>query len=555
MTSLSFLFLFLQYIVGALLIIGLSLLAIAKFKVNPVAVSLLVFGACIAAWDILVFLHRIAETAETSLTILKLSSIISPFIFGFYFLLFLNIWQTRKLNLLCLIPSFVGGAFSTENINEVTPGAYGWSYRMQPISQGTAVTLYGATIAYMLIIIMVLVYLSLRSPSKNLRKRFLYILTVFILFQVIGLILTNVLFIQINPDFPPLGGILHLATFAAISYTVFYPIRKDTTIIPEVYEAKTALEGFLRSLYTSFIQDDKDVLGSRHFQFVAYLRACGLEEILDLSGSGLLVAAQKKEGLNSSQLACIVDKAFFLLERNEVSPELVGKLIEFLNVTYQQIGAELVAVFKKHEDYVKNSGILYKVAGGRFRLLLAPEGFSEEDLEKFSSSIGFVHEKLERTQVLLEFAAGKDYFGAVEDFVVESLSNGEKVYVFTRRDSQVNVKLKTTDNVSFFLLSPSSSKVAKLGEKETVVPIRMLSDILGIFLTIARSNEHSAIIFDNLTDFMLLTSFEETYKVVRHALDVQASTRTHSLFLVNRDVHSKEILSAFEPLFDIAVKR
>ncbi|MGQ9781987.1 MAG: hypothetical protein ACUVQ8_07050 [Nitrososphaeria archaeon] len=555
MTGLPFLFLFLQYIAGAISIVGLSLLATAKFKANPVALSLLAFGICIAVWDILVFFHRIAETADASLTILKASVVIGPFIFGFYFLIFLNIWQVRKINLLCMIPSFFGSVFSLNIISQVTKSdSYGWSYQMQPLKLDTALTIYGATIIYVLAITVVLTYLSLKSPNKNLRKRFLYILTVFILFQVIGLVVTNVLLIQGNPNSPPLGGIFHLATFVAISYAVFSPVKEEA-LKPKAPEVVTSPEEFLRSLYTSFTQDSRDMLGSRYFQFVTYLRGCGLEKIIDFDGNRLLLITPKKEEIGASQLACLVDKCFFLLERNEVPPKFLEELVAFLNGTYQQIGPELVKVLKKHEEYVKNSEILYKVAQGKFRLLLTPEGYSEEDLERFSSGIGLTHEKLKKTNVLLELSTGKDYLDIVEDFIQECISNGEEVHIFTRKESPMNLKLKGTLNVSFSLLSPSSSKAIKVDEREKVIPTRELSEILGIFLTITRSGKHYAIVFDNLTDFLLLTAFDQTYKMVRHALDLQASSKVHSLFLINKDAHSKEIFAALEPLFHIIVKR
>lgn len=107
--------------------------------------------------------------------------------------------------------------------------------------------------------------------------------------------------------------------------------------------------------------------------------------------------------------------------------------------------------------------------------------------------------------------------------------------------------------VYYVFLSTSSSKTLKVNGKETIVPASDISQILGTFITIKNSFEPAAVVFDNLTDIFLLTNFEQAYKMARHALDIQATSGIPMLFLINKEVHGKEIMSTFEALFKIVI--
>ena len=552
---LPFSFLFFQYILGAAIIIALSLFIIHKFKANTITISLLSFGILIAVWEILVFFHRVAGTAAESLSIFRISGIVGPYIYGFYFLIFLNIWKSRKRNLICLTPSIIGSIISlTFESYEVVPGAYGWAYRRLPVSPNANLAIFGSTAVYMLIIIVVLIYLLAKSPSKDLKAKFLDILLAFVMFQVVGLLVTNVFLIQNNPSFPPLGGLLYLGTFAAISYTIFSPANKKEVPTSKLITQKTLLSGFLQSLYASFETQSADTLGSKYFRLLPYIKECGLENIIRLDNSqSFRIDERKEENINASQLSCLVDKTLSLLEKGEVDPKFIGDLIAFIDQTYDKTSVELAGIFKVHENYLRKSQILYKVANGKFQLLFVPEGFDEQDLERFSSPINLIHKELEKTQILFKFSTGKNYAEQIREFVLECLANGEKVYIFTRRESQIHMKLEKIKDVNYFFLSPSTSRILKVGEKEEIIPISDLSQVLGSLMTIKNYGEASAVVFDNLTDILLLTSFEQTYKVARHALDIMVTSRVHSLFLINKDVHDKNIISAFEALYKLAI--
>ena len=551
----SFIFLFLQYIVGAVIIITLSVYMVHKFKVNSVVASVLMFGATIVIWDVLVFFHRIATTPEQSAMIFRFVGIVHPYIIGFYFLILLNIWKARKLNLLCLAPAVVGSIIYGFFLSyEVFLGTYGWSFQTIIPSQIVNEAIFVTTVVYMSFMIITLIYLLIKSPSREIRLKFLYILAIFIVFQAIGMLVTNLWLIPSNPNFPPLGGIFQLLSYITLSYSILSPPKKEMMLTPVGYPPSSEFVRFIQSLYSTLLASSSDTLGSKYFKFRSYLTECGLVDKMRFGEDTLLLDIDEGSyTFESKQIACLIDTSLKLLENNELDPKFIENLVSFINSVYNQISVELIEVFKKHENYIKNSEILYHVANSELRLMFAPEGFNEECLEKFSSSINSTHNKLRGTQILYEFSTDDKYLKKIKDFVIECLANGERAYVFTKSESLVHLALKDLRGINYFFLSPSASRVIEVNQWEEIVPVSGLSQILGVFMVIKNSRDPSSIVFDNLTDFLLLTSFTDTYKMARHVLDMLVASHTHSLFLINRNVHDKPVISAFRALYNVVI--
>ena len=547
-----FITLFIQYIIGSIVVIFLSLRAIQKYKINEVTISLLAFGMTIALWQILVFFHRIAATDTDAINIFRIIGIVHPFAYGFYFLIFLNIWKTRTLNFLCLIPSIVGsGLYGLYVSYKVKLGTYGWSY--QQITSGPTfdILIFGSTAAMITVLMATLIYLLTKSP-RDLRKRFLYILFAFVLFQTFGLFVTNFILIQNDPNFPPLGGFLYLATYIIIYYQISPSKSYVTPTLKVQTDIPSALTEVMESFYLNLSIHTVDTLGSKYFKFMSYVRNCGLIDLIKLQeGKVALTTEGLRQPIKPNQILNFIDVSFDLLEKGELDQKYVGSLTNFINNNYDDISVGLVGILKKHERYVKLGKLLYNIGEGKLRLLFAPEDFVNEDLERFSSPLKLTHQELDKKTVLFEFSSDTSYEPKIEDFVREGIANGERVYIFTRMESRVNSRLKNLSEINYIFLSTSPSSVLKFSEKVKIIQITDISQILGSIMSIKYTDEESSIVFDNLTDLLLLTNFEQTYKMTRHALDLQASSRIHSLFLINKDVHSKDIIAAFESLFNV----
>lgn len=58
---------------------------------------------------------------------------------------------------------------------------------------------------------------------------------------------------------------------------------------------------------------------------------------------------------------------------------------------YSVLGAELVRVLKKHENYVKSKG-LFGMFSKDLRQMFLPKGFSLNDFEAFPKNVGIIHD-------------------------------------------------------------------------------------------------------------------------------------------------------------------
>jgi len=551
----SFIFLFLQYIIGSVIVIALGLLAIQKYKLNSVTGSFFAFGITIAIWQILVFFHRTAATPDDAINLFRIIGIVHPYAYGFYFLIFLNIWKTRILNLLCMIPSIIGSIVYGLYVDyKVYIGFFGWSY--QQVTSGSLfdILVFGSTAIMITALVVTLVYLLLKSPSKDLRHRFLNILFAFLIFQTFGLFITNFLLMPSNPDFPPLGGILYIVTFIIIYYQIA-PSKVNVVLTSkDVTDTSSTLIEILEAFYVNLLSQSADTLGSKYFKFLSYLRQCGLIDVIQFQDGKILLSAGKEEKtVERHQIIGFIDISLNLLEGKELDQKYSRHLSDFINKHYSDISIDLIGILKKHENYLKYNKLLYDIGEGKLRLLFAPENFSEKDLETFSSSIHFTHQQIEGTTILYKFSSDTNYELKVEDFVREAIANGEKVYVFTRMESRVNSLLRNLGEINYIFLSTSSSSLVKVNDKTKIVQITDISQILSTIMSMKYIDEESSLVFDNLTDLLLLTNFEQTYKMARHALDLQASSRMHSIFLINKDAHSRDIIAAFESLFRIVI--
>ncbi|MGD0330931.1 MAG: hypothetical protein ABSB40_10940 [Nitrososphaeria archaeon] len=551
----SLLFLAIQYIGCTIVTSAASLFLLYKFKANPVTISLSLFGIIVSCWEVLVFFNRTAQTPMDAMAIFGIIGIVYPFTIGFYFLTFLNVWRFRIFNILCLLPSITGSLISIFLTKyQMHLGVFGWSYSSIVQLNTYEVILLGTPI-YMGIMILILIYLLVKAPSRSLKTKFLYILLAFIAFQAVGITITNVYLIQINPNFPPLGGFLNLATFATVSYAIFTPPEQEFALIPIGYTKISPKVAKLVEAFYSNMTAPMDALGSKYFKLLSYLKTCGLDEKISFDNDKLLLNIGIKGGtIEAKNVTCLIDVSLTLLENGELDPKFSESLVSFIDQTFDLLGGDLIEALKKHENYLKEKQILSKASEGKLKLLFVPTGYTEKDMERFSIGEKMTHEDVKESQILLMFSARSNYPERVKDFVMECIANGEKLYVFTRKESNLYLDIKDVAGIDFLFLSPSTSKILKESEGKRIVPVSDLSQMLGLLITIKNSDETSAVIFDSLTDVLLLTSFEQTYKATRHALDIIANSKTHSMFLINKDVHDKNTLSAFEILFKVVLQ-
>ncbi|MGB9622876.1 MAG: hypothetical protein ACPL07_03420, partial [Candidatus Bathyarchaeia archaeon] len=326
--TLPLIYLLIEYVLSATIIVALAVKTIRKLKLNMVTLPFCLFAIFIALWAFLVFFHRIAEDEAEAITLFKIVGIVHPYIYGFYFLTFLNIWRARLLNLLCLIPSFVGSALIALYVDYgVNASIFGWSYYQKQTGNPLIDTIiYATTIIIMLILIFTLIYLLRASPSKELKRKFLYILVAFVIFQAIGVPITNLFLLQSNPNFPPLGGFFYLANLIVIYFQI-QPTKEKNILTNEInaHTSETLIDA-IKQLYNN-LSPTIDTLGTKYFRFLNYLREYGLADIIKLENDEIKLVDKERPPISSDQVIRLIEMSLTLMEKGELDHGYTDSLI------------------------------------------------------------------------------------------------------------------------------------------------------------------------------------------------------------------------------------
>ena len=144
-------------------------------------------------------------------------------------------------------------------------------------------------------------------------------------------------------------------------------------------------------------------------------------------------------------------------------------------------------------------------------------------MNKFSSQLGFEHDKLRGKKILLEFDPSTRYDRFIRDFAMESASHNEAVIILTKKRSAIQRALEGETGIELIEVKPDL----------------MLSPILE------KHREGSlSLVYDSLTDLALSQKPQAAYVFANSAIDRLASPTITALFLLNSEAHdSKEVYS------------
>jgi len=156
-------------------------------------------------------------------------------------------------------------------------------------------------------------------------------------------------------------------------------------------------------------------------------------------------------------------------------------------------------------------------------------------------------------RILLEIDPTGNYQKALFDFVSEAKNSGEKLFIFTSANSTLHSKFLGTENAEFFLLTSKASSTQQISEKETLLPASDLSVLLNTFIRIqdVKMEKITNVLFDNLSDTILLCGFEKSYKFIRWLLETTSSPKATALFVFNPTAHDLTTSSSIRGLFQI----
>jgi hypothetical protein len=162
-------------------------------------------------------------------------------------------------------------------------------------------------------------------------------------------------------------------------------------------------------------------------------------------------------------------------------------------------------------------------------------------------------EPLERdAAILMEFDPSSSYEGAVRDFAAETLEKEGQVLVFTSRASPVSSALKGSDDINLFIVSDGAPSSANGPIKREVVIAHYDPDLILNSLGQGIKTEpprFKSLIFDNLSNMILLLGVEKTYKFARKANEILFDAGASSLFLLVAGAHDDRARTIIESVF------
>jgi hypothetical protein len=169
----------------------------------------------------------------------------------------------------------------------------------------------------------------------------------------------------------------------------------------------------------------------------------------------------------------------------------------------------------------------------------------------FSKALGLDHQQMAGRNILLTFDPASNYEEAIRNLAEEALAKAEPTFVFTRWGSAIHSSLKEQKAVKFFCLTPRVSVPTEFSGNEMLLPAKDTSLMLNIFDKTLKAHQDGNIniVFDSLSDLVMATGFENTYRFMRYAIEMLTSPRTTVLFLLNQTGHDPEIASSLKSLF------
>jgi len=294
------------------------------------------------------------DSALIYLRLLSISSVLSQSI---YLATILSIRKKSLVMPLIFLPAWINVCIIPFLNYDFHLTPFGWSYRVaEPTIVFPIVIL--IYLGYLVTTVISLIKLLMEARSKQLKKKYGVLLGSFLIFQVIGIPLTNYL-LMINPNFPPFGGILHLATFLFIVYALMIreekiPLISHITLkdFPKVYSS------FLTILYN---KTGDASLGEESFKFSDFIKDSGIDEYVTLSEKGITFKMPR-----NLKHVDLINKNLKILEMNFEDSEILDLYLRVLNAAYQMLGEKFNEIIKNNEDFLKRSDLIYGIANGRF---------------------------------------------------------------------------------------------------------------------------------------------------------------------------------------------
>ena len=152
---------------------------------------------------------------------------------------------------------------------------------------------------------------------------------------------------------------------------------------------------------------------------------------------------------------------------------------------------------------------------------------SESKKTRFSRAAGLEQNQVSNKIFLYEYNSSTNYEKSVRDYIIEDEMNNENPIIVTRDSGLVHEKIRDEKNV-------------------TLIPYQLPIDISQIL----ELTKTQCLVFDNLTDMILSTSFQGAYNFTRDSITELNSKGLSALFLLNPDSHEYQVVHGIRNLFN-----
>jgi hypothetical protein len=170
----------------------------------------------------------------------------------------------------------------------------------------------------------------------------------------------------------------------------------------------------------------------------------------------------------------------------------------------------------------------------------------------FSGRMGKKTEDIIGKEFLLEVDPSSKFEEGIREYAAELGSKQDVIFAFTASGSPVYNALLGLGNVRFFTMTRKVS-YPKPGERpeEVLVPAADQSVLLNVLDKAINSSPRLKIgvVFDSVSDLILTSGLEMTYKFLKQANEMLSSGKVTSIFLLTIGAHSEKEINIVKSLF------
>ena len=261
--------------------------------------------------------------------------------------------------------------------------------------------------------------------------------------------------------------------------------------------------------------------------------------------------------------------ALFLAARRRTGDSQVRKAFAILPVVWIGIGVDLL-VF---DGYLLNAGLdatavgylfaaaAFSATAATFRRATVLSAFFQPGIAPaavpppsttFSGRVGLKPEATSGRVFLLEVEPSSNFEEPIRDLANELGSAQKILFAFTSAGSPVSAALTGLGNVRFFTMTRKVS-YPKEGERpdEVLVPSTDQSVLLNVLDKAIAANPdlRFGVVFDSVSDLILSSGLEMTYKFLKQANEMLTGNRITAVFLMTSGAHSEREVNVVKSLF------